>query len=308
MHQPVLLNDVIELMNIKPGGAYIDGTIGAGGHSEEILRRTGAEGRLLGIDRDADALAEICRKWTGKVPGHWVLEHGNFADMVAMAQRNEISAVDGILLDVGFSSDQVDAAARGFSFMREGPLDMRMDRSQSLTAEELVNGSGESELAGMIRKYGEEPAAGRIARAIVRERRVNSLRTTTQLAAVVETAKGGRRGGLHPATQTFQALRIVVNDELGSLARGLEGALSLLAAGGRLAVITFHSLEDRLVKQFFVQHAGRWESLQEGGRRWVGEHPAVKRITRKPHTASPEEIETNPRARSAKLRVIERVE
>lgn len=308
MHQPVLLEAVIELMDVKRGGAYVDGTVGAGGHSEELLKRIGSEGKLLGIDRDAGALAEIRKRWAGKAPGNMVLEHGNFADMMAIAQRNGMQAVNGILLDVGFSSDQVDAAERGFSFMREGPLDMRMDRSQSLTAADLVNQTDESTLAWMIRKYGEEPAAGRIARAIVRERCLAPIRTTTQLASIIETAKDGRRGGLHPATQTFQALRIAVNGELEALERGLEAALPLLAVGGRLAVITFHSLEDRIVKNFFMRHAGRWESLQEGGRRWVGERPVVKRITRKPRTASPEEIEQNPRARSAKLRVIERAE
>ena len=308
MHQPVLLDAVIELMAVKRGGSYIDGTVGAGGHSREILRRIGTEGRLLGIDRDAGALAEIRKRWAGKAPGNVVLEYGNFADMVAIAQRNKMQAVDGILLDIGFSSDQVDAAERGFSFMREGPLDMRMDRSQSLTAADMVNQTEEHTLAWMIRQYGEEPAAVRIARAIVRERCRAPIRTTTQLASIVETAKGGRRGGIHPATQTFQALRIAVNGELESLERGLESALPLLVVGGRLAVITFHSLEDRIVKNFFMRHAGRWESLQEGGQHWVGERPAVKRITRKPRTASPEEIERNPRARSAKLRVIERAE
>lgn len=308
MHQPVLLEAVIDLMAVKHGGAYIDGTVGAGGHSREILNRIGTEGRLLGIDRDAGALAEVRKGWAGKAPRNVVLEHGNFADMVAIAQRNKMQAVDGILLDIGFSSDQVDAAERGFSFMREGPLDMRMDRSQSLTAADMVNQTEEHTLAWMIRKYGEEPAAARIARAIVRERCRAPILTTMQLASIVETAKGGRRSGIHPATQTFQALRIAVNGELESLERGLESALPLLAVGGRLAVITFHSLEDRIVKNFFMQHAGRWESLQEGGRRWVGERPAVKRITRKPRTASPEEIEQNPRARSAKLRVIERAE
>lgn len=308
MHQPVLLDAVIELMAVKRGGSYIDGTVGAGGHSREILRRIGTEGRLLGIDRDAGALAEMRKRWAGKAPGNVVLEYGNFADMVAIAQRNKMQAVDGILLDIGFSSDQVDAAERGFSFMREGPLDMRMDRSQSLTAADMVNQTEEHTLAWMIRQYGEEPAAVRIARAIVRERCRAPIRTTTQLASIVETAKGGRRGGIHPATQTFQALRIAVNGELESLERGLESALPLLVVGGRLAVITFHSLEDRIVKNFFMRHAGRWESLQEGGQRWVGDRPAVKRITRKPRTASPEEIERNPRARSAKLRVIERAE
>ena len=218
-----------------------------------------------------------------------------------------VSDVDGVLLDLGFSSDQMDDAARGFSFQAEGPLDMRLDRSEPRTAADLVNGMEESELADVIFELGEERDARRIARAIVAERVRSPIRTTRRLADVVAAAKRGPRGKIHPATQTFQALRIAVNRELESLDRGLEGALALVKPGGRVGVISFHSLEDRRVKRFFAEHAGRWESLEQGGERWVGAEPQVKLVTRKPVTASEDEIRANPRARSAKLRVAERV-
>ena len=306
MHQPVLLKEVIELMGVKPGGRYIDGTVGAGGHASAIMEKAGFGGQLLGIDRDAAALARTAEKLS-KWGSGCVLEQGDFADMIAMAERHDLKDVDGVLLDLGMSSDQVDSPERGFSFLQDGPLDMRMDLSQELTAAKLVNEIGEPALADLLWRLGEEAASRRIAKRICEERARRPIETTAQLAEIVSEAMGGRRGRIHPATRTFQALRMAVNSELESLERGLDAALNLVAPGGRVAVISFHSLEDRVVKQKFVGHAGRWESLPAGGRHWVGERPAVRRITRKPVTASDGELAENPRARSAKLRVVERV-
>jgi len=307
MHEPVLLKEVVELMGVKPGGTYIDGTFGGGGHAEAILDKVGADGKLIGIDRDSDALeraAERCSGWGSRC----ALECGDFADMDVIAKRHQIEEVDGILLDLGMSSNQVDEPGRGFSFNHDGPLDMRMDRTQDLTAAKLISAAGERELADMLYQFGEEKASRRIARMIVNERDRQAITSTRQLAELVTRAKGGRHGKTHPATKTFQALRMAVNHELESLSRALEKAIRLVHPGGRVAVISFHSIEDRLVKRTFAHHVGRWESLPAGGERWVGEHPVVRRITRKPVTASEEELRGNPRARSAKLRVIERTE
>ncbi len=293
-------------MGVKPGGRYIDGTVGAGGHASAMMEKAGAGGKLLGIDRDAAALARTAEKLS-KWGSGCVLEQGDFADMMAMAERHDLKDVDGVLLDLGMSSDQVDSPERGFSFLQDGPLDMRMDRSQELTAAKLVNETGEQALADLLWRLGEETASRRIAKRICEERVRRPIETTAQLAEIVSGTMGGRRGRIHPATRTFQALRMAVNSELESLERGLDAALNLVAPGGRVAVISFHSLEDRVVKRKFAGHAGRWESLPAGGRHWVGERPAVRRITRKPVTALNEELTENPRARSAKLRVVERV-
>jgi 16S rRNA (cytosine1402-N4)-methyltransferase len=304
MHQPVLLDEVMEHLAVKPGGTYIDGTVGGGGHAAAMAERAGAGGRLLGLDQDDTALA-LARSRLQPFP--WVrVEYGNFADMKAMAQREGFAPADGILLDIGVSSMQLDTAERGFSFQHDAALDMRMDRRQGRTAADLVNTMGGPELAELLWTLGEERASRRIARFIEEARAKAPLRTTGQLADLVTRAKGGRRGRLHPATQTFQALRMAVNDELGALRRGLAGALDLLRPGGRLAVISFHSLEDRVVKQTFAAHAGRWESLPAGGERWVGEAPAVTWVVKSPVMASEREVAENPRARSAKLRVVER--
>lgn len=306
MHQPVLLEEVIELMAIKADGAYIDGTLGSGGHTEAILQRLEENGRLLGIDRDVDALKrsrERLTPWASKC----VLVQGNFSEMEHIAQQCGFERVDGVLLDLGMSSDQVDTAERGFSFQASGPLDMRMDRKQDRTAADLVNGLSEGEMRKLLWVLGEEKAARRIARSIVRERDREPITTTERLATIVEDAKGGRRGRTHPATKTFQAFRMAVNEEMENLDKGLEAALSLLKENGRLAVITFHSLEDRRVKQFMRKHIGRMESLQQGGERWVGEEPKMRAVSKKPVTASREEQRENPRSRSAKLRVAERI-
>jgi 16S rRNA (cytosine1402-N4)-methyltransferase len=219
-----------------------------------------------------------------------------------------LNEVDGILLDIGISSDQLDDPDRGFSFMREGPLDMRMDLTGPVTAADLLNTLPEAELARVLRRYGEEPRARAIAQKVVGQRGAVPFRTTGQLADLVMEIYGGRRGRIHPATLTFQALRIAVNRELEALEAGLEAGLGILKVGGRMAVITFHSLEDRIVKQFFVEHQGRMESLPEGGAKWVGALPKMTILNRKPVVATEEECRGNPRARSAKLRVAERKE
>ncbi|MGD9873392.1 MAG: 16S rRNA (cytosine(1402)-N(4))-methyltransferase RsmH [Kiritimatiellia bacterium] len=303
MHCPVMLEEAVELLAVRPGGIYLDGTAGSGGHTEAILKRLGGTGRIVAMDRDAEAIRR-CRERLAEW-SNVVLVNRNYSEMGTALDELGIRRADGILLDLGLSSDQLASAERGFSFQHDGPLDMRMDRDSGQTAADLVNSLPEDELAALIWKWGEERFSRRIAAAIVAARPV--LRTL-QLANIVERAKGGRRGKIHPATQTFQALRIAVNDEFGHLERALEDGVRLLNPGGRMAVITFHSLEDRMVKTRFQAHAGKMESLQAGGERWTGEEPRVKWICKKPLTAGAEEVRLNPRARSAKLRAVERTE
>ena len=299
VHIPVLLNETLAALAVRRGGRYVDGTLGRAGHAREILARGGL---VLGIDRDDQALAEVR---AAGLAGLDVVkgEHGSLAEI---ARSRGWENVDGILLDLGVSSPQLDEAGRGFSFLRDGPLDMRMDRSRELTAADLVNGGDAARLEEIFRTWGEEPRARAIARAIARAvREGRRFRTTCELAGFVE-ATLGRRGAHHPATRVFQALRMEVNDEMGELKAALEGGLSLLAPGGRFAVITFESLTDREVKRTFAAHVGRMESLQAGGSRWCGELPRLKAVTRKAVTASEEEVERNPRSRSARLRAVEK--
>lgn len=307
MHDPVMVNEVVEMLAPRKGGIYVDGTVGGGGHARAVLESLGGEGMLIGIDRDRDALLcanSVLKPWAD----HCRLVRGNFADLKSLLEDLGIRKVDGIFFDLGMSAMQVDQAERGFSFMKEGPLDMRMDRSQKTSASDLVEKMSETELARIICQYGEEPAGRRIARAIAIERREKRAWTTRRLAQTVESATGRRRGRIHPATKTFQALRIAVNDELTALERGLEGGIALLATGGRMAVISYHSLEDRQVKHFFKKHIGRWASRPEGGKCWEGMSPTVRAVVKKPLMASREEVGMNPRARSAKMRCIERVD
>jgi len=305
MHVPVLLNETMDLLVKNPAGTYIDGTLGRGGHATEILNRLAPEGRLIGLDRDAEAIEatkEILKPYGERA----VRIHGNFADMKELCKSIGVTEVDGVLLDLGVSSPQLDVAERGFSFAKDGPLDMRMDRTQGRSAADLVNEDDEETLANLIYRLGEERDSRRIARAIVLERQHGRIERTLKLAEIVERAKGGRRGPIHPATQTFQALRMAVNTELESLEAGLEAGLSMLREGGRMAVITFHSLEDRPVKEFFKRHTVKRESLQQGGEKLVYDEPAVRLLTKKPLTAADDELKENPRARSAKLRAVER--
>jgi 16S rRNA (cytosine1402-N4)-methyltransferase len=288
-HVSVLLAETLELLAVRPGGLWVDGTVGLGGHAAAILRATAPDGRLLGLDRDGETL-ERARARLAEFAGRARLEQGDFREI---PRRLSGEAPDGILLDLGISSVQLDDAERGFSFQAEGPLDMRMDRTSPTTAADLVNGMREKELADLIYEYGEEPASRRIARAIARAREQQAIRTTTELADIVRRAAGrSRRPGLHPATRTFQALRIRVNRELDRLGEAIEAAARTLAPGGRIAVIAFHSLEDRAVKETF-------RALDRHG---------FRTLTKKPLRSSEDETRRNPRARSARLRALAREE
>ncbi len=295
-HIPVLLKEVMDALAVRPGGRYVDGTLGRAGHTKEIIARGGM---VLGIDRDEQAIHEI-----GEVAGLTAVR-GRHGDLKEIANEKGWSEVDGILLDLGVSSPQLDEAGRGFSFLREGPLDMRMDRSSGLSAADIVNGESAERLEEIFRELGEEPQARRIAKAIAKEREKRKFETTVEFADFVERVVG-RRGAHHPATRVFQALRMEVNDEIGELERALEGGLGLLKSGGRFAVITFESLTDRIVKRFFAKHVGRMVSLQQGGERWEGEEPRMRAVTGKVVVASEEEADLNPRSRSAKLRAAEK--
>jgi len=307
MHLSVLLQETVEALAVVPGGSYIDGTLGGAGHAAEVLLRAGPDGRLLGIDRDEAALARSAVR-LADVPGEKRLVHGTHGEIRQLAEANGFTAVDGILLDLGVSSDQLDTAERGFSFRLEGPLDMRMDPSYGESAAELVARLDAQELTDLFRRFGEEPQAWRIAQALVREREKRAIDTTGRLAEVVSAALGGRTGPRHPATRVFQALRMAVNREMENLEQALEDGLRLLKPGGRMAVITFESLTDRTVKRCFAAHAGKWVSLQQGGERWEGELPAVEKVTRHAVEPGSDEVAANPRARSAKLRVVQRCE
>ena len=295
-HNPVLLKETVEALSVRPGGRYVDGTLGRAGHAKEIIARGG---EVLGIDRDEQAIREI-----GEVAGLTAVR-GRHGSLKEIANEKGWNEVDGILLDLGVSSPQLDEAGRGFSFLREGPLDMRMDRSCGLSAADIVNGESAERLEEIFRTLGEEPQARRIAKAVAKERAEKPFETTVELAEFIEKVVG-RRNGRHPATRVFQALRMEVNDEIGELGRALEGGLDLLRSGGRFAVITFESLTDRIVKRFFAGHIGRMVSLLQGGERWEGEEPRMKAVTRRVVVASKEEEDLNPRSRSAKLRAAEK--
>ena len=268
----------------------------------EILRRGGEGVRVLGIDRDPEAL-ERSRERLGDFASQCILEQGNSRDLTAIAKRNGIKSIDGMVLDAGCSSEQIDTAERGFSFQHNGPLDMTMGPDAGCTARELLDSVDEAELARILRQYGGEKRAGRVAYRILEEHRKSPLDTTEALADVVDSALGGRKGSrIHPATRSFQALRIAVNDELGSLEDALEAGISLLAPEGRMAVITFHSGEHTIAKSCFSEHVGRMESLQQGGSKWVGREPRLVWTAKRAVRASQEECSSNPRARSAMLR------
>lgn len=307
MHLSVLLHETVEALAVIAGGSYIDGTLGNGGHASEILRRAGAGGRLMGIDRDREALrrASECLK---DLPGEKVLVHGCHGNISRLAEEKGFIEVDGIVLDLGVSSEQLDTPGRGFSFMADGPLDMRMDQSRGESAADLLDRLDKDELAELLKRLGEEPQARRIAGLIVREREREAFLTTERLAETVSRGLGGRRGPRHPATRVFQALRMAVNREMEELEQAMEEGLRLLRPGGRMAVITFESLSDRLVKRCFAAHVGRWAALEQGGERWEGVLPAAGKVTRKAVQADAEEVRTNPRARSAKLRAVRRLE
>ncbi len=309
-HIPVLLDEVLHWLDPRPGGVYVDATVGAGGHAEAILARiaptgTKAGGRLIGVDRDAEALA-IAGQRLAHYGAAVTLRHANFTAIREIVAEAGVEAVDGIVMDLGASSLQFEASERGFSFSRPGPLDMRMDRTQGLRAADLVNERSEDDLREIIRTYGEERWARRIARAIVRRR---PLETTDELADVVSRAIPRRAWprGIHPATRTFQALRIAVNRELEALEQALPQAVGALRGGGKLCVITFHSLEDRILKHTYLRLSRDCICPPGSPTCTCGHRRLVRILTRRPITPSLEELRSNPRARSAKLRVAERL-
>ena len=303
-HTPVMAREVVDALRVRPEGRYIDCNVGEGGHSLAILRAAEPSPRVLGLDLDADAIEAASRELASFGPGV-VLAKANFADVAAVAREHGFLRADGVLFDLGFSSRQVETPSRGFSFSREARLDMRFDPGAGESAYEVVNTYAEAALADIIFELGEERAARRIAGAIVRNR---PIETTTELARVVATAnRRPRRGGVHPATRTFQALRMHVNGELENLERGLEQAIEVLDTNGRLAVISYHSLEDRLVKRALAREAADCvcpPALPQ----CVCEHTArLRRVSRRVVRPSPDEIRANPRGRSARMRVAEKV-
>jgi 16S rRNA (cytosine1402-N4)-methyltransferase len=303
LHTPVLYQQVLSALQPRAGGRYIDGTLGAGGHAAGLLRASSPDGELLGLDRDPAAL-EAAERRLAEFTGRVHLRRASFTDLKAEARRQGWGEVDGVVLDLGLSSLQLAQAERGFSFRSEGPLDMRFDPDQSLTADEIVNGWEEHELADILLRYGEEPHARRLARAIVAAR---PLRSTRSLAEVVARQARARRSTIHPATRVFQALRIAVNGELEALEAALPDAVSVLAPRGRLAVISFHSLEDRIVKRFYQRESRDCLCPPRQPVCTCGHRATLRTVSRRPIRPEPEEVGRNPRARSAKLRVAERL-
>ena len=306
-HISVLLNECIEGLNIKPHGVYVDGTLGGAGHSSQIAKRL-TTGRLIGIDRDPVALKAAGDRLE-PYKQNVTLVHSNFCEMAQAVKDLGLSGVDGILLDLGVSSPQLDDGARGFSYMADAPLDMRMNNEDLLTAHTVVNTWSQEELKRILFDYGEERYAPRIAGAICRYREEKTIETTLELVDIIRSAMPAQalREKQHPAKRSFQAIRIAVNDELGSVERAMEAAIPLLNPGGRLAVITFHSLEDRIVKNAMAEAAKGCTCPPNFPVCVCGKKPQVKLISRKPIVATDEELEVNPRSRSAKLRVCEKL-
>lgn len=303
-HRSVLYHEIIAALRPKSPGRYVDATVGAGGHARGILESSSPEGQLLGLDLDPSALA-LAQERLKDFPGRFTLVQASYITLPEQLQKLGWAQVDGIVLDLGVSSMQVDRAERGFSFAKEGPLDMRFGPSQSVTAAELVNHWSEADLADLIWRYGEDRNSRRIARAIVNNRPHS---TTTGLAQVIEKAVGHSHERLHPATRTFQALRIAVNEELNAVSQILPVAVKSLLPGGRLAIIAFHSLEDRLVKQYFHQESRDCICPPEQPVCTCGHRASIKEINRHPALPTEGEIESNPRARSARLRVVEKLD
>ncbi len=307
-HTSVLLEECIENLNIKADGIYVDGTLGGGGHAAEICKRLSEQGTLIGIDRDRDALkaaeerlAEFrCRK---------LFVQSNYSDIKQVLQQLEIKRIDGALLDLGVSSFQLDNSQRGFSYMHDAPLDMRMSQDDEFSAYDVVNGYNQKELARIISRYGEEKWAARIASFIVNGRKNGPIETTQQLVELIKSAipAKARREGPHPAKRTFQAIRIEVNDELGQLETAVDDFCDVLAKEGRLCIISFHSLEDRIVKEIFARRADPCTCPPEFPVCVCGKIADIRKISKKPILPSAEELEENPRSRSAKLRVCEKI-
>jgi 16S rRNA (cytosine1402-N4)-methyltransferase len=303
VHKPVLLNETIEALNVQVGKNYIDCTLGGGGHALAILEKASPGGKLLGIDVDPEAI-RLAGIRLNQFKNSTILVNDNFANLVEISKRYSFAPVQGILMDLGLSSDQLEGA-RGFSFQHDAPLDMRFNPSQTLTADDIVNNGSEAELVLILREYGEERYAARIARRIVQGRPIN---TTMQLARVVAEAVGGKHGRIHPATRTFQALRIAVNRELETLEVALSQTLSLLSVGGRLVIISYHSLEDRIVKRFMQREAKDCICPPDVLVCQCNHKASLKIVNKKIIVPSPEEIRDNPRSRSARMRIAEKVE
>ena len=306
-HYSVLLNECIEALNIRPDGIYVDGTLGMGGHSEQIAKRL-TTGRLIAIDRDEMALGRA-RERLAPYADRITFVHGNFRDLPQLLADAGVTGADGMLFDLGVSSPQLDNPERGFSYMADAPLDMRMDRSEGITAWFIVNKWPEEKLKRILYDFGEERYAPRIAQAIVRRRETAPIDTTLELVDVIRSAMpaAALREKQHPAKRSFQAIRIAVNDELGSISELLDHAVDLLNPGGRLAVISFHSLEDRIVKNAIASREHGCTCPREFPVCTCGFVQTLRSVTRKPILPSPQELEENPRSRSAKLRVAERV-
>lgn len=303
-HIPVLLSETIDGLNIKPDGVYVDGTAGGGGHSAEILKRL-TDGKLYSIDRDPDAIQTVTERFRDN--DNSVIIQGNFSEMKELLNSRGVFSVDGVLLDIGVSSHQLDTADRGFSFHEDAPLDMRMSQSGT-TAADLVNSLSFEELTKILYEYGEEKYAGSIVKTIIKEREKKSITTTLELAEIVKESvpQRVRRDG-HPARKTFQALRIAVNHELDALEKGMDSAFELLNPKGRLAIITFHSLEDRIVKRKMAQWYQGCTCPKDFPVCVCGKKPKAKAVTKKPITANSLEINQNSRSRSAKLRICEKI-
>lgn len=302
-HQPVLYHEVLDALAPKPGGFYLDGTLGAGGHAEGILHASAPQGKLLGFDLDPEALA-IAQRRLLPFQDRTIIRHASYRQAQAVLKEIGWKAVDGILLDLGVSSMQIDRPERGFSFMEEGPLDMRFNQNMGLSAEDLVNTLSKEALADIIWKFGEERYSRRIARAIVETRPIH---TTLELASLIKKSVPGYTSHIHPATRTFQALRIAANKELETLSSALPELIQCLAPGGRIAVISFHSLEDRIVKQFFKRESKDCICPPEQPICTCEHAASIKILTKKPIRATEQEIEENPRSSSAKLRVAEKI-
>ncbi|MDD6160530.1 MAG: 16S rRNA (cytosine(1402)-N(4))-methyltransferase RsmH [Oscillospiraceae bacterium] len=306
-HKPVLLHECLDGLNIKPDGIYVDGTLGRAGHSREIAARL-TTGRLICIDRDIAALEAAPARLEGYMD-KVTLVHNNFSNVAHVLQELGISGVDGMLFDLGVSSPQLDEAARGFSYLQDAPLDMRMDRSAALTARDVVNTWSQEELKRILWQYGEERYSGLIAAAIVRARGDKPIETTLELAELIRNAMPAkaRKEKQHPAKRSFQAIRIAVNDELGEVERLLKDALDVMNVGARLCIISFHSLEDRLVKLAYADWAKGCTCPPDFPVCVCGKKPRVKLVGKKPIVSGEEELNENPRARSAKLRVAEKL-
>lgn len=307
-HTPVLLEEVMDGLKLFSGGVYVDCTAGGGGHSEEILKRTAPDGKVIALDQDPDALEAVSGRL--KHYGHRIrIERSNFVQLNQVLTRLGVDGVDGILFDLGVSSYQLDNPRRGFSYMEDAPLDMRMNPDQPETAAHLVQKASPRELTEIIKKYGEEKWASRIAGFIAREREKRPIETTGRLVEIIKAAvpAGARRKGPHPAKRTFQALRIAVNHELEILQDALRGAVEALHPGGRICVISFHSLEDRIVKETFKELVNPCTCPPDFPHCICGRKPVLKQVTRRPITPTEKELENNPRSRSARLRVAEKI-